>query len=77
VLQIAFPTNEGAAIATASFPEPEAAAFEKELDATIDSAKGVAYRAPAPSDWSYLAWGLGAAVLSLAVVIAAKRMAKT
>ena len=70
-LQLAFPDDTGTSIVTASFPDhatandPRAAAeWNAAFEQTIDSAKGVAFRAPPPPGYTYLAWGGAAALIT-------------
>ena len=71
-LQLAFPDDSGTSIVTASFPDHatandprDAAEWNAAFEQTIDSAKGVAFRAPPPPGWIYLAWGGAAALITL------------
>ena len=73
VLQLAFPEDAGMSLATASFPERGADQWEKDFDATLDTARGVSFRAPPPPDWSYGAWGLSAGVVALMALSVAGR----
>jgi len=64
-MQLAFPTDEGSRLVTASFGTADAAHFEPLFEATVHTARGVARRASPPPLWSYPAWGLGGGVLAL------------
>jgi hypothetical protein len=60
VLQLAFPDDLGTSVVTASFPERDAEQWDKTFEATVDTAKGVAFHASPPPSWTYGAWGVGA-----------------
>jgi hypothetical protein len=62
MMQMAFPDGAGSSIVTALFPDEDAAKWERDFAATLDTAKGLAFRAPPPPLWTYAAWGVGAAV---------------
>ena len=62
-LQLIFPDDEGTSILTASYPVEEAARWEPLLEATIESTRGVALRAPATAPVTYAGWALAGAVL--------------
>jgi hypothetical protein len=63
-LQLLFPETEGTSIATASYPADEASRWEPAFVATIDRARGVALRVPAPPLWQHGLWGAAGLLLA-------------
>jgi len=62
-LLFVFPTDDGAALTTAVYAKDEVAKWQPVLEATIETAKGVALRVPNPPEWMYFAWGAAGLVL--------------
>jgi hypothetical protein len=73
-LLFVFPTDEGSAVTTAVYGTDETATWQPAFESSIDKARGVALRVPAPPTWMYVAWGAAGAVLAwLAASLKAKR----
>ncbi len=67
-VQMAFPDDTGTSIVTASFPTATAARWEPLIEASMNSATGVAFHASPPAAWVYLAWVLAGAIVAFLVL---------
>jgi hypothetical protein len=76
VVQLVFPDDAGTSIVTASFSSEDAARWEPQIEATIASTTGVAFRFPPPPGWMFAAWAAVGA-FAVAIATALSRRAKT
>ena len=63
-LMLVFPTDQGTALVTALYGKDEIAQYQPVFENTINTAHGVAFRAPPPPPWMNVAYGIAGAVLA-------------